>query len=88
MASKDDQFNQNLLRLICAENFFLASMHASREMYGKSYFSLGVAEKQTVDQMVLSSIAGNFQLLTPQWFGAPTQGPTGFQPPDNPQESS
>lgn len=86
--TKDEQFNQNLLRLLCAENFFLASMTAAHEMYGKSYFSLGVAEKQALDQIVLNSIGGNYQSLTPEWFGAPTQGPTGFQPPDNPPASS
>lgn len=89
MAPKDEQFAQNLLRLLCAETFFLASMTAAREMYGKSYFSLGVAEKQAVDQMVLSSISGNFQSLTPEWFGGPTQGQTGFHRPDgNPPTSS
>jgi hypothetical protein len=86
--TKDEQFSQNLLRLLCAENFFLASMNAAREMYGKSYFSLGVAEKQALDQIVLNSIGGNYQSLTPDWFGAPTQGPKGFQPPDNQPESS
>jgi hypothetical protein len=86
--TKDEQFNQNLLRLLCAENFFVASLTASREMYGKSYFSLGVSEKQALDQIVLNSIGGNYQSLTPEWFGAPTQGQTGFQPPDNPQASS
>jgi hypothetical protein len=75
--TKDEQYSQNLLKLLCAEGFFLASMTAAHEMYGKSYFSLGVSEKQVLDQA-----------LTPEWFGAPTQGPTGFQPPDNQPASS
>jgi hypothetical protein len=86
--TKDELFNQNLLRLLCAESFFLASLNAAREMYGKSYFALGAVEKQALDQMVLNSIGGNYQSLTPDWFGAPTQGPTGFQPPGNPPTSS
>lgn len=86
--TREDVFSQNLLKLLCAETYFLASMTASREMYGKSYFSLGVAEKQAVDQMVLNSIGGNFQSLTPEWFGSQPQGQTGFHPPDNPPASS
>lgn len=83
MASKDEQFTQNLLRLACASNYFLALLSASREMYGKSYFSLGVAEKQALDQTVLNSIGGNYQSITPEWLAGPTQGQTGFQPPQN-----
>jgi hypothetical protein len=86
--TKDEKLNQNLIRLICAENFFLASMNASREMYGKSYFSLGVAEKQALDQMVLNSILGNFQSLTPEWFGEQPQGHPGFHNPEVPPASS
>jgi hypothetical protein len=74
MADKD--FESNLLRLVAAETFFLCSLNAAREMYGKSYFSLGVAEKQSLDQQVLSQIGGNFQSLTPEWFGGQTGGPT------------
>ena len=77
-----DNFDTNLLRLLCAETFFLCSMTASQGMYGKSYFSLGVAEKQAVDQTVLNSIIGNFQSLTPEWFGVPkADQPTGFHRP-------
>ena len=71
----DEKFQLNLLRLVAAETFFLCSLNASREMYGKSYFSLGVAEKQAVDQQVLSQIGGNFQSLTPEWFAPQTEGP-------------
>lgn len=75
-------FETNLLRLVAAETFFLCSLNAAREMYGKSYFSLGVVEKQAVDQQVLSQIGGNFQSLTPEWFGPQTEAPTvGFHQP-------
>jgi hypothetical protein len=86
MMAKHDEFDTNLLRLVCASNFFLASMTASREMYGKSYFALGAMEKQTLDQAVLNSIVGNFHALVPGWFGAPTPAPTGFQTPANPPD--
>lgn len=80
MADKEKQFEVNLLRLVAAETFFLCSLTAAREMYGRSYFSLGVAEKQSLDQQVLSQIGGNFQSLTPEWFGGQTEGqPVGFQ---------
>lgn len=86
--AKHDEFDTNLLRLLCASNFFLAGMIASREMYGKSYFALGATEKQVLDQAVLNSISGNFQSLTPGWFGSPMPTPTGFQPPKEDAESS
>ena len=79
--TKDEQFSQNLLKMIFAENYFLASLNASREMFGKSYFSLGVSEKQSVDQTVWNSIYGNYQSITPEMLGGPNQGTTGFQPP-------
>jgi hypothetical protein len=35
-------FSENLNRLIAAELHFFNRMKASREMFGKSYFSLGL----------------------------------------------
>jgi hypothetical protein len=56
-------------------------MHAAREMYGKSYFALGLAEKQAIDQMVLNQISGNYHTLTPEWFQPPPANQkAGFQP--------
>lgn len=85
--TKDEQFKINLLRMICAEQYFLSLLSASREMYGKSYFSLGVSEKQVLDQAVLNSIGGNYQSITPDFLEAPSQATTGFRPPD-PEPSS
>jgi hypothetical protein len=80
MADKERQFELNLLRLVASETYFFCSLIAAREMYGKSYFSLGMTEKQSLDQLVLSQIVGNFQSLTPEWFGGQTEGqPVGFQ---------
>jgi hypothetical protein len=43
-------------------------MTAGREMFGKSYFSLGPAEKGAVDQTVNGIAAGNFQAITPEFL--------------------
>jgi hypothetical protein len=78
----DPEFNTNLMRAIAAELHFLSGMTAAREMYGKSYFALGVAEKAALDQTVVSMIAGNFQWLTPESLRAQTtQQPMGFRAP-------
>ncbi len=82
--TKDEQFTQNLLRMLCAENYLAALLSVAREMFAKSYFSLGVSEKQVVDQTVLSSILGNYQSITHDLLAGPNQGKTGFQPPPAP----
>jgi len=64
MANKD--FEINLLRMIAAESYFSLGMTAAHEMYGKSYFSLGVLEKQAVDQAVLAGVGANYQAMTPE----------------------
>jgi deoxyxylulose-5-phosphate synthase len=46
----EEKFSDNLLRAIAAELHFLNGMTAAREMFGKSYFSLGLSEKIAVDQ--------------------------------------
>jgi hypothetical protein len=66
----DDSFDVNLLRWISAEIYFALSMQAAREMYGKSYFSLGVGEKAAVDQAVWGSVRGNYQATTPEFLQA------------------
>jgi hypothetical protein len=41
----DEKFGENLKRVIAAELHFFNRMTASREMFGKSYFSLGISER-------------------------------------------
>jgi hypothetical protein len=82
--AKDDEFEINLLKLACASQYFVASMMASREMFGKSYFSLGAEEKQTLDQTVFRSIFGNHNSITPATFAGQKASPTGFQTPEAP----
>jgi hypothetical protein len=54
------------LRAIAAELHVLSGLAVAREMYGKSYFSLGVMEKASVDQTALGMVASNYQNLTPE----------------------
>jgi hypothetical protein len=77
----EEKFNENLMRAIAAELHFLVGMTAAREMYGKSYFSLGVGEKIAVDQAVTGMVAANYQgIMTPEGLASQsTQQPVGFR---------
>jgi hypothetical protein len=66
----EEIFGDNLLRMIAAELHFLSSITAAREMHGRSYFSLGVHEKAALDQMVVQTIAANYQALTPEFLAS------------------
>jgi hypothetical protein len=77
----DAQFGEDLQRVIVSQLFFLNAMTAAREMYGKSYFSLGIGEKAAVDQAVFANVQSNFQSVTPQLI----QNLTPAQPPTSPQ---
>jgi len=76
-------FELEVIKLVAAELYFLTGMTAAREMYGKSYFSLGVTEKQAVDQAVWTQISGNLAAITPQIFAKliPSQKVAGFEVP-------
>ncbi len=87
----EEKFSDNLMRMLAAELHFLNVQTASREMLGKSYYALGVAEKNAVEQMVLGAVSGNYQAITPQFLanqearqavGFPTQAsqPTSGNP--------
>ena len=43
-----DEYALNVLKLVASELRLLNGMTAAREMYGKSYFSLGIGEKIAV----------------------------------------
>jgi hypothetical protein len=77
----DETFIENLLRALIAETHFLNCMTASREMFGRSYFSLGIAERMAVDQAVLGPIAINYAAVTREWLAGPQLNPVGFVPP-------
>ena len=72
-------FHDNLLRMVAAQLHFSNAMTAAREMFGRSYFSLGTGEKVAVDQAVFASTASNFQAITPEFLaGHKPPHPVGF----------
>lgn len=78
----EENYEINLLRMIFAELYILLSMTGSREMYGKSYFSLGLSEKPAVDQAVWGLVSASYQAMTPELLKAQTaQQQVGFQTP-------
>jgi hypothetical protein len=84
-----EDFTTNMMRMICGTLYFSASMQASREMYGKSYFSLGVGERAALDQMVLASVASNFQNVTPEKLASQSSTkPAGFHIEPPPEENT
>lgn len=75
-----DDFNVNLLKAIAAQNYYLCGLQTARELFGKSYFSLGFSEKVTVDQTTLAMVGGNYQMLTPEFLSQQrAQSTLGFQ---------
>jgi hypothetical protein len=75
----EENFNTNLMRMIAGQLHCLAGMTAAREMFGKSYFSLGIAEKIAVDNALNGIVAANFQAITPAFLAAQqAQQPVGF----------
>ena len=77
MAERD--FGNNLMRMIAGELHVLNAMTAAREMFGKSYFSLGSWEKQSVDQALLGLAGSAYQMVTPEFLaGQAKREPMGF----------
>jgi hypothetical protein len=81
-------YHEALVKLLCAESYFLCQMNASRELYGKSYFALGSMEKQAVDQIVLNSVGAILSQITPQWLGVADPTPKGFHTPETQSNGS
>jgi len=79
MAANED-FTTNMLRMVCGALVSSISLQASREMFGKSYFSLGMGERAILDQAVFAMLAANFQSVTPENLATQaTAKPVGFQ---------
>jgi hypothetical protein len=64
----DENFPTNVLRMIAADLHLLTAMTASREMFGRGYFSLGNAERLAVDQAVLNLAGSNYREITPEFL--------------------
>ncbi len=75
----DPDFAINLMRMIAAELHFANAVSVSREMFGRSYFSLGVAERIAVDQAVLGHVSANYSAITPAYLAEQqAKQPMGF----------
>jgi hypothetical protein len=84
-----EDFTTNMLRMICGTLYFSTSMQASHEMYGRSYFSLGAGERTALDQVVLASVAANFQNVTAEKLASQsTAKPAGFQIQSSPEDET
>jgi hypothetical protein len=81
----DEKFTENLMRALVAELHVLNLQNASRGMFGRGYFSLGIGDKMAVDQVVLALVAGNYGAVTPEWLAGPQQPqqPAGFGIPSD-----
>lgn len=64
-----DDFQTSIIRMIAAEMHYQSALLTSREMFGKSYFSLGAAEKIAVDQAVSGFVGSNYRDITPAYLG-------------------
>ena len=65
---QDEKFAVNLLRVLSAQLALRNSLAIAREMFGKSYLSLGHGGKIAVDQAVFGYTAANYQALTPEFL--------------------
>lgn len=75
-----EDFLTNVARVTAAIQYFSLTLQAAREMYGKSYFALGVQEKLSLDQAVFANVGANYQSVTPENLQRQTsQQPAGFQ---------
>jgi hypothetical protein len=75
-------FQINLLRMIAAELWFSNRLTVAREFLGKSYLSLSVAEKFSVDSLVQGTLGSDYQAITENFLrGQKAQQPLGFQVP-------
>jgi hypothetical protein len=87
----EEKFETNLLKLIASELYFLLDIQAAREMYGKSYFSLGLAEKAAVDQIVFQTVGAYYRDITPEMLREQTGkvgSAVGFQTPIQRQDQN
>ena len=81
-----EKFSDNILRMIAADVHALLGLTAAREMYGKSYFALGIGEKAAVDQAVTGLVGANYQTITPAFLAdQEARQPMGFRAPIEPQ---
>lgn len=59
-----ENFTDNLMRAAVAYLQFQCQMTCAREMFSRSYLSLGLSEKFAVDQAVIGLASTNYAALT------------------------
>jgi hypothetical protein len=74
-----NNFEVDLLRLLVAEIWFAISMKAARELYGRSYFALGVGERLALDQVVAATVGATYSEITPALLRPQSKRIAGFQ---------
>lgn len=73
-------FDTNLMRAHLAAVWFSISLQTARELFGRGYLSLSVAERAAVDQIVQANVGSAYQAITPEWLAAQQARPAmGFQ---------
>lgn len=78
----EEDFLTNVARMIAASAYSSFLLQVAREMFGKSYFELGVGEKTVADQAAFVMMAAHYQSVTPENLRQHTApGQLGFQPP-------
>ncbi|PYX81378.1 MAG: hypothetical protein DMG70_19830 [Acidobacteria bacterium] len=75
----EHSFEVDLLRLLVAEIWFAISMKAARELYGRSYFALGVGERLALEQVVAATLGAIYSEITPVLLRPQTKRIAGFQ---------
>ncbi len=82
---KNNEYSENLLRLIASCVYSSLFLQASREMFGRSWYSLGAAEQQAIIQAVTAQVGYNMNFLTLEVLKKTLgqkdlKSPAGFQP--------
>jgi hypothetical protein len=69
--------------MIAGEVYFANCMTAARQMFGKSYFSLGTGEKTVVDRAVFEASKAGYHMATPEFLAGQTKPGTHGVPCDS-----
>jgi hypothetical protein len=75
------EFDTNLSRAQLAATWFSLCLQTSRELFECSYLSLSVAKRLAVDQLELTQVSANYQVISPEWLAQQPRAPMGFQAP-------
>jgi hypothetical protein len=75
-----ENFEVDLLRFLVAELWFAISMKAARELFGRSYFALGLGERAALDHMLAVTVGATYLQITPALLRPELMRVTGFRP--------